>query len=386
MTTDSVPANQLGEITKLPGLGTRFIRLWEFHREGLARLERTFPFESHMHNNRRLRDHALPMQNWVPRSPVCDSCSRSFRELGGGAPLTSRNTTYNLVMVTPNHNHREARHFCWGCAASREKLIIVCGTPFAESIAEDGNDVFAFIAQTIYEDKLSDELPQPSLQCHHRGNARIMAKYRRTIGGRLLSLQERGLFSGPVHPRHLDPIEVFSYQKGPSSAEISARSTSAEVAATSELKAPDSTRVHPPLDDPEDQLERQQRVATVILRPKQHQFRTALLEAYGGRCAITGCSAPLALQAAHIIPVSKEGTDSARNGILLRADLHLLFDAGLITIDHRSMTVEVAPALAGTEYEILDTRSVCIPQDATLHPSAFGLERHRMDARRDWSN
>jgi hypothetical protein len=143
---------------------------------------------------------------------------------------------------------------------------------------------------------------------------------------------------------------------------------------------------NPAINDGNSQDERQRKVAEIILRPKQAEFRKRLIDAYEGRCAITRCSAPLALQAAHIVPVNENGTDSVRNGILLRADLHLLFDAGLITINHDGWTVEIAPMLAGTGYETLAGNTVRVPDDEAKQPSAFSLNMHRVHSKRSWSN
>lgn len=75
-------------------------------------------------------------------------------------------------------------------------------------------------------------------------------------------------------------------------------------------------------------------------RPKQDEFRQALLLAYEGRCAITGCDVESALEAAHVADWRSENDAGA--GVLLRADLHRLFDDGLLVIDG-GYTVIAAP-------------------------------------------
>ncbi|WP_200883691.1 HNH endonuclease [Archangium violaceum] len=52
--------------------------------------------------------------------------------------------------------------------------------------------------------------------------------------------------------------------------------------------------------------------------------------AYGGRCALTDCEEPRVLEAAHIFPYHGPQTNHVTNGLLLRADLHVLFDLGLL--------------------------------------------------------
>lgn len=87
------------------------------------------------------------------------------------------------------------------------------------------------------------------------------------------------------------------------------------------------------LPDPDDDdiAERQRRVCAVLARPEQQQARRRAFDQHGA-CLISGEPVPEALEAAHIRPVYAGGTDARDNILLLRADLHRLFDAGLITI------------------------------------------------------
>jgi hypothetical protein len=71
----------------------------------------------------------------------------------------------------------------------------------------------------------------------------------------------------------------------------------------------------------------------VRTRQGQQGFREDLIRTYGGRCFVTGCTELAALEAAHIRAVRKKGRHSVRNGMLLRADVHNLFDRGLFVID-----------------------------------------------------
>lgn len=81
-------------------------------------------------------------------------------------------------------------------------------------------------------------------------------------------------------------------------------------------------------------------------RNGQNSFRKALLQRYGLHCAVTGPCPAEVLQAAHLRPFAEHETHSVSEGMLLRSDIHQLFDAGLIAIDPGTMTVAVAPALA----------------------------------------
>lgn len=80
-------------------------------------------------------------------------------------------------------------------------------------------------------------------------------------------------------------------------------------------------------------LDRQRQTAERWARPGQAKFRVELLELYQSQCAVTGCAALDAIDAAHIVGVDGGGSDKASNGIILRADLHRLFDSHLMAID-----------------------------------------------------
>jgi hypothetical protein len=78
--------------------------------------------------------------------------------------------------------------------------------------------------------------------------------------------------------------------------------------------------------------ERAKRSVLIAQRPGQAAFRDAL-SLLDKQCVLTDENCAEALQAAHIVPVTRRGHEQIENGILLRADLHLLFDSGLIWFD-----------------------------------------------------
>lgn len=85
----------------------------------------------------------------------------------------------------------------------------------------------------------------------------------------------------------------------------------------------------------------------VEVRPHQSKFRTAVFTACGGKCVVSGCDVPEALDAAHLVGRNwREGHNEASDGILLRRDLHALYDSGLLTIKTDGM-VSVAAAAGG---------------------------------------
>ena len=129
-------------------------------------------------------------------------------------------------------------------------------------------------------------------------------------------------------------------------------------------------------DSVEDARRRTMRL--LVERRGQPQFRAALMNAYDGRCAISGCPVEQALEAAHIVGYRGARTNHVTNGLLLRADLHTLFDAGLMTIDSTSLSVIVGAELAGTEYDSrFAGRRIRVPRAAALRPDRRALEIHR---------
>ena len=91
---------------------------------------------------------------------------------------------------------------------------------------------------------------------------------------------------------------------------------------------------------------------TVSLRQGQPEFRQNLISLYG-RCMVTGCMDLQVLEACHIVPYSSSHDNSMTNGLLLRADIHTLFDGDLLTIDS-DFVVKISDKIKSDEYRALD--------------------------------
>lgn len=78
---------------------------------------------------------------------------------------------------------------------------------------------------------------------------------------------------------------------------------------------------------------------TVEVRTGQTDFRNRVSMNFGGSCAITGHNITQCLQAAHISPFADDKNNNTSNGILMSADLHLLFDNHLMSINPDTLTV-----------------------------------------------
>ena len=114
-----------------------------------------------------------------------------------------------------------------------------------------------------------------------------------------------------------------------------------------------------------------ERVARRIRRG-QGRFRQGLVDAYEGRCALTGHGPDSVLEAAHIASHATTGRNAQSNGLLLRADLHALFDDELIAIDPDTGAVRVHASLLGTPYADLQGR-VVRPRKGGGQPDADAL-------------
>lgn len=118
-----------------------------------------------------------------------------------------------------------------------------------------------------------------------------------------------------------------------------------------------------------------------VVRPRlgQGTFRYALEQAYG-RCAVTGEHSLPALDAAHITPYGDGGDHALDNGLLLRADVHRLFDAGYVTVTP-DYAFRVSRRLRedfdnGKVYYDLDGQTIWTPKAPYPSPDRQRLEAH----------
>lgn len=118
-------------------------------------------------------------------------------------------------------------------------------------------------------------------------------------------------------------------------------------------------------------------------RQGQKQFRDELIKVYRCRCAITGCKVTGVLEAAHVKPYHISKENHPKNGILLRADLHTLFDLNLIVIHPQTKKIEVKEPLQDSGYQILDgiilrayEKEIYSPDDCYLEWRCQNYEEH----------
>jgi len=88
-------------------------------------------------------------------------------------------------------------------------------------------------------------------------------------------------------------------------------------------------------------------------RRGQAQFRQKLRRRHGDICQVTGCKLVSLLEAAHIAPYRGARDNHVDNGLLLRSDIHTLFDLDLLGVEPESLTIRLHPSVAYDGYEAL---------------------------------
>jgi len=121
-----------------------------------------------------------------------------------------------------------------------------------------------------------------------------------------------------------------------------------------------------------------------LVRPRlgQGAFRVLVTDIYGRRCAVTQERTLPALEAAHIRPYGEGGEHEARNGLLLRRDIHSLFDAGYVTVTP-DLRFEVSRRIKeeyenGRHYYALHGQDVSSPPDIGKRADRAALAWHNV--------
>lgn len=123
--------------------------------------------------------------------------------------------------------------------------------------------------------------------------------------------------------------------------------------------------------------------APQLVRPRlgQGTFRIAVTDAYQRACAVTTEHSLPVLDVAHINPFAEHGEHETSNGLLLRTDIHRLFDRGYVTVTN-DLRFEVSRALKddyenGKTYYALHGRPLALPRLQSDRPSPSALQWHQ---------
>ena len=114
-------------------------------------------------------------------------------------------------------------------------------------------------------------------------------------------------------------------------------------------------------------------LGTIKRRRGQTEFRDKLLASYRRQCAVTRCRVEGLLEAAHIRPHSVEVNYNVTNGLLLRADIHTLFDLKLLFIDSQ-LKVRLTPELLASEYRSYEGKEIVHPDSPLEMPNRDALQ------------
>ncbi|MEI3789626.1 MULTISPECIES: HNH endonuclease [unclassified Chryseobacterium] len=112
-------------------------------------------------------------------------------------------------------------------------------------------------------------------------------------------------------------------------------------------------------------------------RRGQKLFRKKLIDTYNKKCAVTNCEIVEMLEAAHIYSFRGSDTDKIPNGLLLRSDIHTLFDLGLISINPNNYLIQVSNKIINDEYYAkLHGVKINLPKRSEDYPNQDSLKHH----------
>lgn len=102
-----------------------------------------------------------------------------------------------------------------------------------------------------------------------------------------------------------------------------------------------------------------------------------VLTAYDHKCAVSQYNVDQSLQAAHICSYLGAESNTVNNGLLLRADLHILYDRSLMAIDPSDMSIKFSNGIANSRYaDELDGKKLLLPKDQKMRPNEARLAAH----------
>lgn len=221
----------------------------------------------------------------------------------------------------------------------------------------------------------------------HAGRVSDSQQFRQALldqartAGIAVGQNQHGEFVVAMKPeRFLEYLTVHlpQHHQHAGAASVAASTSMQDLVAEAELEVaePVDDPNQTPVFDPSAIEDGRERVAREIaIRRGQAAFRQRLLDAYGC-CAMSGSTVEPALEAAHIVRYQGPGTNHLTNGLLLRADLHSLFDFGLLSVDAATLTILVSSKLGSSEYATLQGQPLKLGH-AKASPSPEALAYHR---------
>jgi hypothetical protein len=302
-------------------------------------------------------------------------------EAGQDVSYWSRNADGSEVK-TPAANPNYCYDWAFG---SRAEVIVLC--VWFESIDVVGPDIVFESNMRKLDEDLSAVAASGNRSTQDRDRARQQATRARSFDnlvkvafdsllpvrlilneGDRASEQELGSASSEVRARELDPEPWFVHRYDDRTGQflmVRSRRPSGDLDGVESAEDGDAT-------------EDERQLAAIKIRRGQADFRERLLRAWKSECVVTRSRVVGLLEAAHIKPHAEAVDYRTSNGLLLRADIHTLFDLGLLSIDE-FMRVHLAEDLKFSEYRQYDGRQIeRRPDSGADAPSVEALrERHR---------
>jgi hypothetical protein len=299
---------------------------------------------------------------------VSHAVGRLIEVRSKGGDYNYRRTLREAIMVGQKRQYRYGDKATWDMVGD---AVIEMGRPV--STAEVRDHLVARIPG-FRTNNLGPDLSVLSVNCYSRANHAVNTKPRLTDTGnkydRLIRIGEgRGVRFVAYDPAIHGVWELADV----GDTKLRPRQVSTPQAIELE-KARESASNEGDFDPSEDARRRIMRA--IVQREGQPQFRRALLEEYAGQCAISGCTVETLLEAAHIIPYLGPHTNDVTNGLLLRADLHKLFDLHMFCIDPLTHTVHLCRELKASEYAGFDGRRLRLTKSPNSAPTVSSLLHH----------
>lgn len=246
---------------------------------------------------------------------------------------------------------------------------------YAENMRKLGTALQRIAADPSRDAKDRDRARQQATRARNFDEL-VKAAYERLLPVRLIinegnqaSREQLGAASSKVLRRELDAESWFVHDYDEASGECRlvrgvrpANDLPDQGHSEEESKGPDDAR----------------QLAAIRIRRGQRAFREKLLSAWNRRCVVTESRIAELLEAAHIVPHADETDYRTSNGLLLRADIHTLYDLHLLSID-QFMRVHLSESIRNTEYRQYDGKKVeRRPERGADAPSIEALkQRHQ---------
>lgn len=276
----------------------------------------------------------------------------------------------------PEHQKqtKNRRSFRYGPKPTREIVldaVLEMGKPVTPT--EVGNHIRARIPDFVLTN-VGPDLSVLSVNCYSRGNHGVNKKPRQSVpANEYDQLVRKGKGQGVTFEKY-DPAMhgIWALEEGEGG------KMRPRMVAPPDAIDLEEARAHLTTPDEfiSDEDARRWIMAAIVRREGQPQFRENMLGAYADTCAISGCAVKPLLEAAHIRPYLGAHSNHVTNGLLLRADLHKLFDLHMFRIDPETLTVHVCDELKETEYGRFDKQKLRLPASPEQAPSPASLRHH----------